>query len=963
MTSIAEENKRRVVKFVQELLLSEDDRAVITPGMIAEKIDMVIAMKAKWGDELDREAVTDELIRRFSLWIGKDAILTSNVGHEIWLDSIRKQDWRYWQRYREWLEKQLSWKVVDKLDKSTDNILGLLEDPKREGSWDRRGLVVGHVQSGKTGNYTGLVCKAADAGYKIIIVLAGLHNNLRSQTQMRLEEGFLGYETSSETDVRKILGVGEIDSDKEINPNCATKRSNNGDFNKRIASHLAISPEERPWLFVVKKNKSVLKELLRWIQNHVADTNLPEIDPNSTSPDLPSVKKVVTKLPVLVIDDEADHASVDTQEQVFDADGNPNEEHSPTAINRLVRRILHSFTRSAYVGYTATPFANIFIHERGATREEGLDLFPSAFIINLAAPSNYIGPNKIFGLSNHDVSRQGLPLIRPINDVSSEDGKSGWMPLKHKNGHIPLYNSSETLPPSLKEAINAFVLTCTLRKLRGQGQDHCSMLIHVTRFNSVQMNVLSQVEDQVRNLRQRILRGIDHEQVLSNLKLLWETDFIPTTIAVRAEIDDSHQDVKLSWNDILLALPDTISDIEVRVINGTAGDALDYVEHEGKGLKVIAIGGDKLSRGLTLEGLSVSYFLRASKMYDTLMQMGRWFGYRPDYLDLCRLYTTSELARWFGHIAEAAEELREEFDLMAESNATPREYGLKVQSHSVLMVTSKLKMRTARNLMLSFSGQLLETVSLYRDTQVLKRNFEATTHLIANLGEPEIDPIRFRSGSRQQWKGFLWNDVAASEVVDFLNSYRTHPDAHKVISPLIAQFIQSMSAVGELNQWTIAFIGGGEGETCEIGNNLKIEMLKRKNSHSDDVRYSIGRLLSPRDEAIDLEEKAWAAALSATRSSWRADPARLHNNNEPDLPNGPAIRKIRGFGAEGVAPNPKRGLLLIYAIDPKLAEADFPEDSPAIIAFGISFPGSNSGLKVEYKVNNVLWESEYGPAE
>lgn len=191
-----------------------------------------------------------------------------------------------------------------------------------------------------------------------------------------------------------------------------------------------------------------------------------------------------------------------------------------------------------------------------------------------------------------------------------------------------------------------------------------------------------------------------------------------------------------SWSQIEAALPDAIADIEVRKINGTAKDALDYAERGETGLKVIAIGGDKLSRGLTLEGLCVSYFLRASKMYDTLMQMGRWFGYRPGYLDLCRLYTTSDLEEWFEHITEAAEELREEFDLMAASGATPREYGLKVQSHPVLMVTSRLKMRAARSLMLSFSGQLMETVSLYRDPAILERNLEATRAFVRSLGRP-----------------------------------------------------------------------------------------------------------------------------------------------------------------------------------------------------------------------------------
>jgi len=946
-------HQQKIIKFVQELLLDEGDKSSITSAVISEKIDMVVRMNPKWGDGLNREAVTDELIRRFSLWIGRDTMLKSDTGHEAWLVATRKRDWRYWQRYREWLERKLSFKAVEALDQSTDTVLSMLEDPMRPDTWDRRGLVVGHVQSGKTGHYTGLICKAADAGYKIIIVLAGLHNNLRSQTQMRLDAGFLGYETKPVPDDIQIIGVGEIDRDPSIRPNFATNRSNNGDFTTSVARNLGITPEQRPWLFVVKKNKTVLERLLRWIRNHVADIHDPE-----------SGRRIVTKLPLLVIDDEADHASVDTGEQVFDSDGKPDEEHQPTAINRLVRRILHSFARSAYVGYTATPFANIFIHERGETRAEGPDLFPAAFIINLAAPSNYIGPAKVFGYRSEDGRDGELNLIRTIDDHSTEDGRGGWMPQKHKNGHFPLYEGQDELPLSLNEAIDAFLLACAVRRLRGQEHEHSSMLVHVTRFNSVQHNVHRQVDERVRHLRQRLTRGIGNEQVLGDLKSLWESDFLPTSEQVWNRHPDLEPKKGCRWEDIAQLLPDVVSDVQVRMINGTAKDALDYEEHEGAGLKVIAIGGDKLARGLTLEGLCVSYFLRASRMYDTLMQMGRWFGYRPGYLDLCRLYTTLDLSEWFGHISDAAEELREEFDIMAASGATPREYGLKVQSHPVLMVTSRLKMRSAKNLMISFSGQLLETIALYRAPEILERNLETARRLTAFLGTPETNPERFRNGSRQQWKGsHLWTEVPSAEVVDFIANYRTHPDAHKVNSPQIAEFIQLMVRNGELTTWTVALIGGGEGDSLKLRDDISIDMLKRKVKGAHEDRYSIGRLMSPRDEAIDLDEAEWNAALDMTRAAWHADPGRLQDAKEPDTPNGPAIRRVRGFGAPQVEAHPERGVLFVYGLDPRKADAGFPADTPPIIAFAISFPGSNTGLKVEYKVNNVLWEQDYGSAD
>jgi Z1 domain len=954
MTSAVEEIRQKVIKFVQELLLDEEDKTAVTPTLISEKIDMVIAMKPKWGEGLDRDAVTDELIRRFSLWIGQDTTLKSDIGHEAWLVASRKRDWRYWQRYREWLERKLSYKAVESLDQSTDAVLALLEDPNRAGSWDRRGLVVGHVQSGKTGHYSGLICKAADAGYKIVIVLAGLHNNLRSQTQMRLDEAFLGYETKPVPEDMFPIGVGEIDGDPSIRPNYATNRTNGGDFRAGIARNLGITPEQRPWLFVIKKNKTVLERLLRWIRNHVANVHDPETG-----------RRKVTHLPLLLIDDEADHASVDTGEIVFDADGKPDEEHQPTAINRLIRRILYSFSRSAYVGYTATPFANIFIHERAETREEGPDLFPSAFIINLAAPSNYVGPAKVFGLEAEERRDGGLPLVRQVDDYCTGAGLQGWMPPKHKNGHHPLYEGKDELPPSLNEAIDAFILACAARRLRGQEKEHCSMLVHVTRFNSVQKAVQAQVAERVRELRQRLTRGIGHEHAVASLRGLWESDFVPTTASVAKSHPDLGRDDGLQWDEVAAVLPDVISDIDVRTINGTAKDALDYAEHKGAGLKVIAIGGDKLARGLTLEGLTVSYFLRASRMYDTLMQMGRWFGYRPGYLDLCRLYTTAELCDWFGHITDAAEELREEFDFMAANGSTPREYGLKVQSHPVLMVTSRLKMRCAKNLMLSFSGELLETVAFYREPDVLARNFAAAQRLVSMLGEPEVDPERVRNGSKQTWKGYLWDGVPASEVVDFLIAYKTHPEAHKVNSMLLAEFIQSLVAEGELTTWTIALIGGGDGDRLEMKERIAIRMLQRAAHGAHTDRYSIGRLMSPRDEAIDLDEAAWCAGLAATRAAFHADPARNRSGKEPDAPNGPANRRVRGFGADGVPPRPDRGVLFLYALDPKLAgpEAGLPQGTPAVIAFAVSFPSSHSGIKVEYKVNNVLWEQEYGAAD
>lgn len=963
-----EVNESTVIKLVQAMLMANQGQAV-SPAIIDQNIDLVLRMSPAWGNGLDRQRVTDELIRRFSSWAGVDVMMKDDVGHKAWLFQGRKSDWRYWQRYSEYLEGKLSPSAIEALGKSTDMILGSLEDPLREGAWDRRGLVVGHVQSGKTASYTGLICKAADAGYKIIIVLAGLHNNLRSQTQIRLEEGFLGFSTEHGMQNLVPAGVGLLDTDPAIRPNCATTRADKGDFNNGIANGLAISPEERPWLFVVKKNKTPLSHLLRWIQFMVADATLQKGELEEAQKDkdhagIPYVKRTSTKFPVLVIDDEADHASVDTKEHLVNEDGTPDDEHDPTTINKLIRRILYSFSRSAYVGYTATPFANVFIHRSNRTVNDGADLFPSSFILNLAAPSNYIGPARVFGRLSVDGRRDGLPLVRRVDDYATNEGKSGWMPHSHRAAHRPLYEGKSCLPPSVVEAVDAFIIACALRKLRGDGKEHCSMLVHVTRYTDVQELVYEQIDEHVHDVRRSLLRKISDEVHLNRLHELWLRDFSVTSREVMSAVEGEKFPHPESWDALVPEILAVIHDIQVRKINGTAKDVLDYAENKGVGLKVIAVGGDKLARGLTLEGLCVSYFLRASKMYDTLMQMGRWFGYRPGYLDICRLYTTAELIEWFGHIADASEELREEFDVMADTGATPQQYGLKVQSHPVLLVTSRLKMRTAKTLMLSFSGEVLETVSMFRDESVRQSNLAVTRDFVASLGAPtEAKPQRKRPASVDKWSGFYWSDRDWHGVVDFLTRFKTHPSAYKVNGALIASFISDMASAGELTKWSVLLVGVQNGNPYELAPGITVSMPYRTAREATDGGYSIGRLLDPKDESIVLESDEWAAALELTRRARRKDGGRKGSDTEPVMPNGPSIRMVWGGQVAGFPGKRESGLLILYILDPDKAEAGFAKDSPPVVAFGISFPASKIGKKVEYKVDHLRWEEEFGGSE
>ena len=322
----------------------------------------------------------------------------------------------------------------------------------------------------------------------------------------------------------------------------------------------------------------------------------------------------------------------------------------PTRINGRIREFLDSFNSSAYVGYTATPFANIFINPTdvnslGKYRE---DLFPRDFLINIPAPSNHIGPTKLFGLypdSTLDVEPvDPLPLLVTIDDHAEH------IPDVHKADLIV-----DNLPPSLKEGIKAFILVCAAKAARRTVEKHNSMLVHVTRFQNPQGQVAELVSRELRDLQNRIRYGdgASPYPILELLEHMWVHDFEPISEQVRAlEPELAANCIRVSWNQVREQLITTSQRTQVKTINGSAQDALDYWDHPD-GVSLIAIGGDKLSRGLTLEGLSVSYYLRSSRMYDTLLQIGRWFGYRPGYVDLCRLYTTEELSEFYAHITMA----------------------------------------------------------------------------------------------------------------------------------------------------------------------------------------------------------------------------------------------------------------------------------------------------------------------
>lgn len=916
-----------------------DSSAHPTEKDIDRAVQAAVAGVAVDGHAVEADKLRRRLEADVSVFIGQGAVLEDHdANHRPWLDTRRAEiSWRFWDAYREWSRPKLPPDVLRGLDRLTDDILGRLEDPRREGRWDRRGMVVGEVQSGKTANYTGLICKAADAGYPFIVVLAGLHNSLRSQTQRRLDEAFLGLDSRTSLafqNTNRAIGVG---AGGRRHPAAYTLTSSDerGDFAKAVAGRVAGRIGSDPVLLVVKKHRTILNNLIEWVTQANG-----QLDPDTG-------EMVVSRFPLLLIDDEADNASVNTNAIEYEVaeDGTILDETNPTEINRLIRRLLRSFDRSAFVSYTATPFANIFIdEERGPSAVHGEDLFPRSFILRMPPPSNYVGPATVFGLdAAGEADREegvGLPVLRTVNDHEE------WLRTGHRKEATP-----GALPTSLREAVRSFILVCAARAARGQIDVHNSMLVHVTRFIAVQGLVREQIDQELEELRDRLMaRGgrRDAEAMRDEFKALWERDFEPTFQRMPRRL----RGAAVPWEAVEGRLAAAVGRIgPVLEINGTARDALTYADHPD-GLSVIAVGGDKLSRGLTLEGLSVSYYLRASKMYDTLMQMGRWFGYRDGYADLLRLYTTDELQDWYRDITIANEELSTKFDEMARVGSNPREFALYVRkSPAGLLVTAQAKMRSGREMDLSFSDDVIETITFERKAELQRQNLEHVDRFL--LGRKRSAQ---RAGDPRHPR---WDGVSGEDVASFLEMFRTFEGASKARGRLLAEYVRSQLSAGELREWTVILIHNSQAKDWHVLAGERVGLTQRSHFRGrspgspqgpGDGEYRIRRLGDPMHEALDLSVAERALADRKREAAYEvalqeAEAAGVERSAVRRPAIGPFARKERPV---------ERGLLCLYLLDPSPAEMD--DSPPAIPGFLVSFPMSSTASAIKYVVPRRFWD-------
>lgn len=743
---------------------------------IDEKVNEVSGMPSFVSlsvEEVDEVRAT--IKAEFSIKLDK-GVLIEEHGHARWfLAKKALLEMRYWERYKKYLlaDKGFSTKVVNTMDDVLDTLTDLLGDPSRDISYKRRGLIIGDVQSGKTGNYTGLICKGVDAGYKVVVLLTGTIEKLRQQTQQRIDEGFVGSDSDAmmkQQDKGLIIGAGKYDS--SIRPMVLTSTSD--DFKQQNASNLNFDLRNinGAVIFVVKKNSAVLKRLNKWFKT---------FNQNGEKP---------IENSVLVIDDESDNASVNTRA-----------DDTPTAINGQIRELLKMFTKSSYVGFTATPFANIFIDPENYHDMVAEDLFPKDYIYSLNAPSNYIGARNIF-----DEDGQAKHMLVEIDDDNlNQESISFILPLHHK----PTIQVRK-LPDDLKSSVDAFVIANTIEDIRGMKNNHRSMLINVSRFTAVQEQVSDLVNEYIKEIQSacKLYCKMDinvalKDERIARLKETYETVF---------------ENVDIQWSIIQNSLYSSCASIMVQTVNQRNGKNLNYDDYKD-GLRLIAVGGMSLSRGLTLEGLVISYFYRNSKMYDTLMQMGRWFGYRKGYDDLCRIWMSDESIEWYRHISQATDELREEIKRYEDTGLTPMDFGLRVRSDiTTLIVTARNKMRSAesRECVISLSGAYIETPEIYSDPEKNKKNLETVKTFVNEIvGEG----YKISKETKRETTKFGFKNIPMGKVLELIDRLDISPKNEQFNVSTIAKFVRGYKGK-ELKEWDIAFATGKNDIPIDMGNGI-----------------------------------------------------------------------------------------------------------------------------------------------
>lgn len=862
-----------------------------------------------------------------------------------WYSNLTLEKQPFWDRYRRFLMEKTSLgeRCINLLgDKTLPAILNCLENPNEdfEGKRLRRGLIIGDVQSGKTSTYIGLICKAADAGYKVIILLAGTTESLRQQTQERIDEGIIGYTFPKDNSVKTgvKVGVGEYTKRRPASAFTSVQRDFVGGTDKlatSIHSHKSIV------IFVCKKNVSVLTKLYNWLKEQNLDTVKGYVD-----------------APMLLIDDEADNASVNTK----------IDETDPTKTNKYIRNICNLFKTSTYVGFTATPFANIFIDPDSIDSMKQADLFPEDFIYSLPTPSNYIGAKRLF-YSNGDCY-SNLRFIADIDepDYTSEEYKemikndieslnSGPFYFLHKKEWDGI------LPDSLRESILCFFIANTIRDLRGHASAPRSMLINMSRFVKVQRVIKDHVESIYTSVLHSVKYDFNADQskntqipLYTELASLWKKHFLHVKDVTSKRVLDK------------TALLNAIENIQVIVVNGSKSSSkLDYKANPK--LRVIAVGGLALSRGLTIEGLLVSYFYRNTATFDVLMQMGRWFGYRNKYDDIFQVWTSQASAVWYAEIAESSEQLKEDIKKMFEQRLKPKDFGLKVRDNCAqLQITANNKMRSASEyyMRISYYGAIYDTPYLSLNAENNQQNIDEVNSLVQNLFTSGYEycfaDVKRHTGDDPLNKNIhdsrYFANVPKSVVREFLTKINCSLLNMNFNTDNIISFIDNPDNTG-LDYWDIVFEGGDGSQMWQIDKLSNIKCIKRAiYDHGNAVQISSRRrILGTREGKFCLHQQEIQSAEESCKKAWAEQGVSKEEITEKSIPAKAYFQYLKN----------RKPVLIIMSIEVEKKEEDptkpnskafkkFIENNQnnQLIAFAIGFPGvRNEENAISFKVNRT----------
>lgn len=585
-------------------------------------------------------------------------------------------------------------------------LIQLLPDPQANSVFNAKGLVLGYVQSGKTANMAALICRAADQGYRLVVVLAGLYKDLRSQTQNRLDQDVIGKRNTEEepfvTHSEKLPRWGSL-----------TKAGLDGDFQAGTINDISASS---PKLAVLKKHPKILARFIEWVEDQ------PELQ----------------KQPILIIDDEADQASINSNYGRIDDEG---EDIDPTATNQAIRDLIGTFSRRAYIGFTATPFANVLID---VSDEE--DLFPADFIVSLHEPPGYFGARQLFGLGMTPTELSPEQAKEPEFDVIR------FISLESLQELADLQEGHSTSPEILRTALLSFILSCGARLKRGQDK-HFSMLVHPSGKRSDHLGFASVLKEDVQRLKKQIPNIKKFPSLKRELENLWLSDFVP-------EIKSAKEDA-CSFQALLPHLEVVARELEVKLIHQGSPDTLEYPE-TGPRRRYVVVGGNRLSRGLTLDGLSVSLFMRNTSAYDTLLQMGRWFGYRKGYADLTRIFVDDRTAADFADLARIERELRADIEKYRTLNKKPRELVPLIRAHHRLLPTARNKRGAADR----------ATVHLRNVKQVVRFPFELKGAIESNIREVREFLAKLGKPDTKTADWWTWRKRSREVVKKIVEAYK-----------------------------------------------------------------------------------------------------------------------------------------------------------------------------------------------